>query len=117
MRICTGRRHQIRAHLHHIWHPTVADGKYTKAEVFITDKVWCARNWLHRCRLTFHDTVGAAHETTEALPEDLRTALQQLTPRDSHSAAALREWLDNLPIRAWTEYAVLEDCDEEVRAA
>merc|ERR1712196_643879 len=51
IRICTGRRHQIRAHLHHIWHPTVADGKYTRAAIFADDLTWWHRHFLHRQRL------------------------------------------------------------------
>ena len=45
IQICTGRRHQIRAHLKHIGHPTVADGKYMPREQFIRDKEGCERNF------------------------------------------------------------------------
>lgn len=35
VRIHTGRRHQIRAHFRHVGHPTVTDGKYSPAKVWM----------------------------------------------------------------------------------
>ena len=40
IRICTGRRHQIRTHTTHIGHPIVCDGKYTAPAVFLADLEW-----------------------------------------------------------------------------
>lgn len=110
-RIRTGRRHQIRAHLLHIGHPTVADGKYTRAQVFTNDLEWCPRNFLHRQRLVFRDARGVEREATEPLTEDLRTALKALTPepRGGRSEAAIREWISGQPPRAWAAYTVLEE--------
>merc|ERR1711871_532876 len=96
--------HQIRAHLHHIKHPTVCDGKYTRAEDFMTDKLWCPRNFLHRCRVTFKDFQDHVHESTEPLPQDLRTALLCLTPRDFPSKEAVEEWHGSQPVRPWDQY-------------
>merc|ERR1719311_1919764 len=109
-RIRTGRRHQIRTHLLHVGHPTVADGKYTRAQVFASDLEWCPRNFLHRQRLVFRDAKGLEREVTEALPDDLRAALAALAPepRESHSLAAMKEWISGQAPRAWEEYAVLE---------
>ena len=63
IRIRTGRRHQIRTHMAHIGNPIVCDGKYTSAKIFLKDKEWCERNFLHRYRLAFLDVSGAStHE-------------------------------------------------------
>merc|ERR1719198_621280 len=86
-RIRTGRRHQIRTHLLHVGHPTVADGKYTRAQVFASDVEWCPRNFLHRQRLVFHDAAGREREATETLPDDLRKALRTLAPDTSGSGS------------------------------
>eukprot|EP00933_Yihiella_yeosuensis_P043609 TRINITY_DN3849_c0_g1_i10.p1 TRINITY_DN3849_c0_g1~~TRINITY_DN3849_c0_g1_i10.p1 ORF type:complete len:473 (+),score=81.38 TRINITY_DN3849_c0_g1_i10:818-2236(+) len=37
IRISTGRRHQIRAHMRHIGHPSVVDARYACKEVFLGD--------------------------------------------------------------------------------
>ncbi|CAE8614719.1 unnamed protein product, partial [Polarella glacialis] len=57
VRIDTGRRHQIRAHAAHIGHATVCDGKYSSEETFSADLGWCRRNFLHRHRLAFRDSL------------------------------------------------------------
>jgi len=41
VQIHTGRRHQIRTHLAHIGHLTVADGKYMPREWFLQERQWC----------------------------------------------------------------------------
>merc|ERR1711971_30354 len=94
IQICTGRRHQIRAHMRHVGHPTVADGKYLSREQFVRDKQWCERNFLHRYRLGFSSCQGEALEATAALPHDLRKALSYLEPMCTRSASVLREWID-----------------------
>merc|ERR1719221_996807 len=88
-RIQTGRRHQIRAHLRHVGHPTVADGKYTRAQIFDADSRWCPRNFLHRHRLAFRDAAGAERAVVEPLPPDLRAALAVLGPAPGGAASAM----------------------------
>jgi len=104
IQICTGRRHQIRAHLKHVGHPTVADGKYMPREQFIRDKQWCERNFLHRYRLGFSDANGNKHEATAVLPHDLLTALAHLAPACPASDEALQEWASCQPPKAWCFY-------------
>lgn len=83
--IRTGRTHQIRVHLQHIGHPTVTDGKYSDRVVFSEDLRWCARNFLHRFRLTFQDTEGRLREAVAPLPDDLLAVLRGTLPAyDDH---------------------------------
>jgi len=107
IQIRTGRRHQIRTHLAHVGHPTVADGKYMARELFIRDKQWCQRNFLHRYRLGFQDINGIKHEAVAPLPHDLRIATKNLVPMGPASARALEEWIGDCLPRAWSTYEAL----------
>lgn len=107
VRICTGRRHQIRAHFRHIWRPTVTDGKYTRVAIFAADLSWCPTNFLHRHRLQFCDASGVPQEVMEPLPKDLREALTHLMPYGEESASAISEWIIGHHIRPWDQYKVL----------
>ena len=69
--ILTGRKHQIRSHFAYIGHPTIRDGLYSSASTFKADLVFCARNWLHRHRLSFKDAEGLRHDVCCPLPSDL----------------------------------------------
>ena len=111
IRISTGRRHQIRAHTTHIGHPTVCDGKYTAPQVFLTDREWCARNFLHRYRLVFLDFEGWSHEAMTPIPADLVLALSCLEPKGSVSAEVLDEWLCKQALRAWALYDHMPGAD------
>mmetsp|Transcript_28017 Transcript_28017/g.93089 ORF Transcript_28017/g.93089 Transcript_28017/m.93089 type:complete len:870 (-) Transcript_28017:67-2676(-) len=109
-RIRTGRRHQIRTHLHHVGHPTVADGKYTRAQIFASDSRWCPRNFLHRQRLAFVDIAGKEHAVVEPLPGDLLAALCEVEVWGPSvvGARALAEWTDRgAEPRAWADYLAL----------
>merc|ERR1711990_143107 len=118
IRICTGRRHQIRAHLHHAGHPTVADGKYTRAAVFAADLAWCPRNFLHRQRLQFRDEGGNTQEATEPMPDDLCLALRKVQSCDPASQKAIEEWVSGSTPRPWDAYEILKVGDaSEARAA
>ncbi|CAE8588630.1 unnamed protein product [Polarella glacialis] len=94
IRIGTGRRHQIRAHLAHIGHPSLSDGKYSSTATAHADFDLCARNFLHRYRLAFKDLLGSAREASEHLPKDLRALLRQalFSPRPGASARRLGSW-------------------------
>ena len=94
IRISTGRRHQIRAHLAHIGHPVVCDPKYGADEF---SEEWCPRHFLHRYRLEF-SAHGRTHVAGCGLPTELKNALAQLSPH----TALLQAWLqDEMP--GWSE--------------
>jgi len=109
MRICTGRRHQIRAHAAHIGHPTVCDSKYTAPAVFSADHEWCTRNFIHRYRLAFLDFEGRTLEAVAPLPTDLILALSCLEPKDPVSAEVLEMWLCNQALCDWASYNPLPE--------
>ncbi|CAE8598958.1 unnamed protein product, partial [Polarella glacialis] len=98
--IVTGRRHQIRVHSAHAGHPTACDGKYTAPSTFDSDRSWCARNFLHRCRLAFNDSAGKQQQALAVMPRDLKSALRQVEGRDEASRAAMQLWLAEAP-RGW----------------
>src|SRR5262245_41870059 len=92
-RLFTGRRHQIRCHLHHAGHPIVGDKIYGLDEQFFLayyeerlDEAMLARlllprQALHAARLVVtHPTSGAPLEVTSPLPADLAGFLQGLAP-------------------------------------
>ena len=54
-------------------HPTFCDGKYTAPQLFLADRVWCARNFLYRYRLTFLDFEGRSHEAMTPLYTYIQT--------------------------------------------
>ncbi|CAE8668980.1 unnamed protein product [Polarella glacialis] len=107
VQIGTGRRHQIRSHFSHVGHPTVCDGKYTAEATFQSDRAFCARNFLHRCRLAFKDSAGKSHEVTMSAPADLVSSLQHITSRDSMSTDTIGDWLTGTSPRNWQEYTPL----------
>ena len=111
IRICTGRRHQIRVHTTHIGHPTVCDSKYTAPQMFLADCEWCARNFVHRYRLAFLDLEGRLHEAMAPLPTDLVLALSCLEPKDPVSAEVLDECLRNQALRDWVLYNPMPGAD------
>jgi len=95
IRLHTGRRHQIRAHLAGEGHPLVADAAYGGVE-----KLWCPRIFLHACRLCLEGSEGPAAdvsvEVTCPLPRDLQGALRTLVAAGSEGASflvLLRKWL------------------------
>ena len=134
IRISTGRRHQIRAHMAHIGHPVVCDAKYGglsdeitevtessekqqllgRAKQFLEDKQWCPRNFLHRYRLEFFGARGAAPIQVGApLPRDLWEALAQVSPRTcnghvSLSKLQLQTWLASELSQDWAELPILD---------
>jgi len=95
VKLHTGRRHQIRAHLGAMGHSVVCDGKYDR-DSLDADRKWCKRNFLHVYRLGFRDTEeqGGHSHISCPLPEDLRDALKVLKPVDQQSGNLLDIWLD-----------------------
>ena len=86
----TGRTHQIRVHMAYIRHPVVGDALYGRAanakarnrELAARSELGLARQFLHSYRLSFeHPVTGEQLQFTDALPEDLACALEQLAGR------------------------------------
>eukprot|EP00435_Cladocopium_sp_Y103_P058945 s958_g20.t3 len=110
IRISTGRRHQIRAHLAHAGHPVVCDAKYGHSQVdkaggtleqYHQDLQWCSRNFLHRYRVAWDSQeLRESYEAHAVLPSELKEALAQLSPRlragraCPTSAKQLQWWLE-----------------------
>eukprot|EP00929_Paragymnodinium_shiwhaense_P057885 TRINITY_DN28991_c0_g2_i5.p1 TRINITY_DN28991_c0_g2~~TRINITY_DN28991_c0_g2_i5.p1 ORF type:complete len:660 (-),score=155.85 TRINITY_DN28991_c0_g2_i5:61-2040(-) len=110
LRIVTGRRHQIRAHLAYIGHPTVCDAKYHQEGLpsFLADRRWCRRTFLHRYRVTLEDREKITHEVLQPLPPDLATALGEVKPAEASSERALQGWCSGHALADWKELVVLD---------
>lgn len=89
VRLHTGRRHQIRAHLASLGHPLVGDAAYGAG----TQPSWCRRCFLHAAALAVDASCGGEPAGAEGmrleveapLPSELLTALAALTPTDARS--------------------------------
>jgi len=92
VRIYSGRRHQIRAHLASEGHPLVCDTTYGAPPIS-----WCPRLFLHAHRLGI-DIGSGPVDARAALPADLRKALSNLRPAGNGGSAGntaevmLRKW-------------------------
>jgi len=86
VRLHTGRRHQIRAHLSNEGHPLAGDGAYGGSGL-----AWCRRTFLHACRLRLDVGYGPI-DAVSALPDELRNSLRVLVPVDDRARALARTW-------------------------
>ena len=89
-RIHTGRRHQIRRHLHHLAHQVIGDTRYGKGRInqALRDQAGLPRLVLHARRLVLPLEAGPL--TLEApLAEDLRAFLLRLPGCDPQLVAGL----------------------------
>ncbi len=77
----TGRRHQIRRHFKHIFHPLIGDTRYGEGRhnrLFRTQYA-CNRLLLHACELQFqHPLSGGELSLTADLPEAFRDILTRV---------------------------------------
>ncbi len=79
VRIKTGRKHQIRVHMHAYGHPIVGDVLYnTKKTREANEKVGLNRLFLVACRLSFFDLGGEKKQFSIGLPEELRSFLKKI---------------------------------------
>ena len=136
IRIQTGRRHQIRAHLAHVGHPVVCDPKYERAareasrsaepgssqgEHDKSTKTWVdeasGRNlaeadkiWCPRNFLHRYRLefadVRSIHAIQAPLPEDLKQALLHLSPREGQHCQ-----MSLAQLRGWQTNESMEDWD------
>jgi tRNA pseudouridine65 synthase len=77
----TGRRHQIRRHFKHIFHPLVGDVNYGEGRHnrFFREELGCSRLLLHAAELTFpHPATGLQLTVTAPLDETFSRLIQRL---------------------------------------
>ncbi len=75
----TGRKHQLRRHLKHIFHPIVGDTTHGdgKHNQLFREQFGCGRLLLHAARLVFvHPLTGAAVQIDAPLPDDFKCVLE-----------------------------------------
>ncbi len=80
-RIHTGRRHQVRRHLHHLAHQVIGDTKYGKGKInrSLRENYGLPRMFLHAASLELRHPVSDEPLRLEApLADDLRDYLQRL---------------------------------------
>lgn len=77
----TGRRHQIRRHFKHIFHPLIGDVNYGEGRHnrFFREEFSCCRLLLHAAELTIpHPADGKPMHFTAPLDDSFRSLLEQL---------------------------------------
>ena len=77
----TGRKHQLRRHLKHIFHPIVGDTSHGdgKQNIFLREQFGMKRLMLHAKELSLdHPVTGEALTIRALLPEDFQKLLNQL---------------------------------------
>ena len=77
----TGRKHQLRRHMKHIFHPIVGDTTHGdgKQNTFVREQYNCQRLMLHATTLNLLHPVSGRELTLKAdLPNDLRDPLMQM---------------------------------------
>ena len=75
----TGRRHQIRRHFKHIFHPLIGDTRYGEGRHnrLYRERFNCQRLLLHAQSITFnHPQSGERMKLTAPLPEDFSGLLE-----------------------------------------
>ena len=91
-RIFTGRRHQIRRHLHHAAHQVIGDTTYGKGRInqYFRDHHGLPRLFLHaRTLVLAHPSTGQILRLDSRLPDDLKTFLLGLPGCDPTLVASL----------------------------
>eukprot|EP00434_Breviolum_minutum_P011110 symbB.v1.2.009803.t1/scaffold614.1/size180566/13 len=97
LRICTGRRHQIRSHLAFKGHPVVHDATYSSYGTLALDKSLSSRNVLHRYSLTFAAESGDPQSVERSCPVEVMRMMVQVFSRCKGNAW-LHDFLrDGLP--------------------
>jgi len=89
----TGRMHQVRRHMKHIFHPIVGDGKHGEARHnrFFEAQYSCRRLLLAATEVTFpHPYTGEVLTVTAPLDDAFQSVLEQL------------DWLSAVPV-AWLQ--------------
>ena len=78
----TGRKHQLRRHMKHIFHPIVGDTKHGRGEhnKLFRDKFDCHRLLLHASKMSFVHPVGGSKVCIEAEFDDVFEKICKLFP-------------------------------------
>ena len=81
IKLLTGRKHQIRVHMKYEGCPVVGDTKYfNKASKRVSKELKLNRQFLHSINLKFKNPKGELITVEDALPLDLATVLQKISP-------------------------------------
>lgn len=86
VRLRTGRRHQIRRHLKHVFHPVIGDSTYGdgRHNRLFRDQLGCSRMLLHAVQLSFiHPCTGEQARITAPLDVAFAALVRKLGWRDS----------------------------------
>eukprot|EP00408_Alexandrium_pacificum_P008532 CAMPEP_0171208408 /NCGR_PEP_ID=MMETSP0790-20130122/28072_1 /TAXON_ID=2925 /ORGANISM="Alexandrium catenella, Strain OF101" /LENGTH=455 /DNA_ID=CAMNT_0011674001 /DNA_START=1 /DNA_END=1366 /DNA_ORIENTATION=- len=110
LRLHTGRRHQIRAHMAAEGAPLVADDAYGGLA-----RPWCRRIFLHAHCLSV-DVGDGPLKALCRLPPDLNEALEVLTPESRLDQGVQKEWLTAEQRRRRTACALDRDVRADQRA-
>ena len=79
VKILTGRKHQIRAHLKHEGYPVIGDPTYTiKPAKRLSKKLGITRQFLHAYKIGITDPSGKWVTFEDKLPDDLEAILDKL---------------------------------------
>jgi len=79
VKILTGRKHQIRAHLKHEGYPVIGDPTYTtKPAKRLSKKLGIARQFLHAYKIKIIDPGGKWVTFEDDLPDDLQKILNKI---------------------------------------
>lgn len=86
VRLRTGRRHQIRRHLKHVFHPVIGDSTYGdgRHNRLFRDELGCGRLLLHAVELSFtHPITGQPLQITAPLDHPFASVVRKLGWHDS----------------------------------
>lgn len=105
----TGRRHQIRRHFKHIFHPLVGDVNYGEGRHnrFFRETFGCSRLMLHATQLTFPHPADGRPTTVAAPLDEVFTALlfrlgwEDVIPKDKNPTSLTSRCTHTVRLGSW----------------